>query len=112
MPHTLNQRAQRLSDELVAEADHFRVGVTQNAESARIVDCGIQALGGLEAGRRLSEICLAGLGHVSFVPATAESGCALAVAVRSDQPVAACMASQYAGWKLAEGKFFAMGSGP
>jgi methenyltetrahydromethanopterin cyclohydrolase len=76
------------------------------------VDCGIQALGGLEAGRRLTEICLAGLGHVSFVPAAAESGCALAVAVRSDQPVAACMASQYAGWRLSEGKFFAMGSGP
>ena len=32
--------------------------------------------------------------------------------VRTDEPVAACMASQYAGWQVAVGKFFAMGSGP
>jgi methenyltetrahydromethanopterin cyclohydrolase len=36
------------------------------------------------------------------------------VAVATDQPVAACMASQYAGWQITDegGKFFAMGSGP
>src|SRR5262249_40647386 len=27
-------------------------------------------------------------------------------------PVRACMASQYAGWQVSVGKFFAMGSGP
>ncbi|MCO6457103.1 MAG: methenyltetrahydromethanopterin cyclohydrolase, partial [Pirellulaceae bacterium] len=33
--------------------------------------------------------------------------------VRTDHPVAACMAAQYAGWQIqAEPKFFAMGSGP
>ena len=26
--------------------------------------------------------------------------------------MAACMASQYAGWKIVAGKYFAMGSGP
>ena len=35
-----------------------------------------------------------------------------AVQVMTDHPISACMASQYAGWKLAQGKFFAMGSGP
>src|SRR5690349_9874500 len=32
--------------------------------------------------------------------------------VSSDAPVHACMASQYAGWQVSVGKFFAMGSGP
>jgi methenyltetrahydromethanopterin cyclohydrolase len=32
--------------------------------------------------------------------------------VATDHPVAACMASQYAGWQVAVGKYFAMGSGP
>ena len=32
--------------------------------------------------------------------------------VATDQPVLACMAAQYAGWQIAVGKFFAMGSGP
>jgi methenyltetrahydromethanopterin cyclohydrolase len=34
------------------------------------------------------------------------------VQVFSDDPVRACLASQYAGWQIAVGKFFAMGSGP
>ena len=34
------------------------------------------------------------------------------VQVATDQPVLACMASQYAGWQVSVGKFFAMGSGP
>ena len=34
------------------------------------------------------------------------------VQVFTDVPVLACMASQYAGWQISVGKFFAMGSGP
>jgi methenyltetrahydromethanopterin cyclohydrolase len=34
------------------------------------------------------------------------------VQVATDHPVAACLASQYAGWQISVGKFFAMGSGP
>src|SRR5439155_19199304 len=34
------------------------------------------------------------------------------IQVTSDNPVLACMACQYAGWQIAVGKFFAMGSGP
>lgn len=32
--------------------------------------------------------------------------------VRTDHPAAACLISQYAGWKIAADDFFAMGSGP
>jgi methenyltetrahydromethanopterin cyclohydrolase len=32
--------------------------------------------------------------------------------VRTDHPAEACMASQYAGWAINVGKYFAMGSGP
>jgi methenyltetrahydromethanopterin cyclohydrolase len=35
-----------------------------------------------------------------------------AVTVRTDHPVAACMASQYAGWRINSSDFFAMASGP
>jgi methenyltetrahydromethanopterin cyclohydrolase len=34
------------------------------------------------------------------------------VRVATDHPVASCLASQYAGWAVSVGKFFAMGSGP
>jgi methenyltetrahydromethanopterin cyclohydrolase len=108
----LNRRAAVLSEQLIADSAALRLGVSTTPCGARIVDCGIQFPGGLEAGRRLAEICLAGLGQVRFVPATAEMDNGLAVLVSTDQPVAACMASQYAGWQLARDKFFAMGSGP
>jgi methenyltetrahydromethanopterin cyclohydrolase len=35
-----------------------------------------------------------------------------ALSVVTDQPLAACMASQYAGWQITGEKYFAMGSGP
>jgi methenyltetrahydromethanopterin cyclohydrolase len=34
------------------------------------------------------------------------------IQVVTDHPVQACLASQYAGWALKDGKYFAMGSGP
>ena len=55
---------------------------------------------------------MAGLGRVDFVPAESAFGVETAVSVATEHPVAACMASQYAGWQIVEGKYFAMGSGP
>jgi methenyltetrahydromethanopterin cyclohydrolase len=70
----------------------------------------VEAPGNIEAGRRLAEICLSGLGTVKIVPSSLRSG--QQVRVRSEAPVAACMASQYAGWEIRAGDYFAMGSGP
>jgi methenyltetrahydromethanopterin cyclohydrolase len=106
----LNQRAFALCETLMKQAVSLRVQHT--TPHAQVIDFGIEQPGGLEAGRRLAEICLAGLGQVTFVPGRRELGATTAVAVSTDHPVAACMASQYAGWQLASDRFFAMGSGP
>ena len=108
----LNQRAIQLADAMIADADELRIELRDDGGAARVVDVGIDASGGLEAGRRLTEICLAGLGRVAIVPAHQELWNGPAVTVATDHPVAACMASQYAGWKLARDDFYAMGSGP
>src|SRR6185436_19516720 len=50
--------------------------------------------------------------EVSFVPSPIPEVPGPAVQVRSDDPVRACLASQYAGWQVSVGKYFAMGSGP
>ena len=60
----------------------------------------------------LAEVCLAGLGRVAIVPGQTGVWQRPAVMVRTDHCVAACMASQYAGWQLTGGAYFAMGSGP
>jgi methenyltetrahydromethanopterin cyclohydrolase len=109
---SLNQQAFELCLEAHAAAGELRIIGQQLAGGPLILDFGIDAPGGLEAGLRLSEICLAGQADVTIVPAERSLWAGPAVQVTTDAPVRSCMASQYAGWKLQHGKFFAMGSGP
>lgn len=108
----MNERAWLLGDWCVAHADELRVGVHRLAGGARVLDAGVRAPGGLAAGRALAEICMGGLGHVSFVPLTIGAQTWSGVQVWTDHPAASCMASQYAGWAINPEGFFAMGSGP
>lgn len=107
----LNQRSADLCERMLGDSQRLRIAAHSAPCGARIIDCGITARGGLEAGLRLAEVCLAGLGTVQLAPARPGVSPAPTVQVSTDHPVAACLASQYAGWKLAQGKFFAMGSG-
>lgn len=110
---SVNRLAAPLVERMIAEAAVLRVAVSRCAETgATLVDAGAKARGGVEAGRRMAEICLGGLGTVSVLPGDAATGALPAVAVRAADPVIACLGSQYAGWSLGEGKFFALGSGP
>jgi len=108
---SLNRRAQPLLESLVAEASVLRLRVSRSA-GALIVDAGIECRGSLEAGRRIAEICMGGLGSVTLSPAAHDTSCAIEIGVHAADPVLACLGSQYAGWRLQEGKFFAMASGP
>jgi methenyltetrahydromethanopterin cyclohydrolase len=107
----LNELAWRCADNLAAAAQRLNLAVSTTAGGARIIDCGVKAMGGLEAGRQLAEICLADCGRVSIEAGGAAVGGPL-ISVQTDQPVLACLASQYAGWQITGEKFFAMGSGP
>jgi methenyltetrahydromethanopterin cyclohydrolase len=109
---SVNRKAQPLLDALVADALALRLRTSRSAAGALIVDAGIACLGSLEAGRRIAEICLGGLGSVTLAPAPDGGSSAIEVGVHAGDPVLACLASQYAGWRLQEGKFFAMASGP
>jgi len=108
----LNARAWALADLLVADAGRLRIEVSRLPGGARVIDCGVNVEGGLEAGRRLAEVCLAGLGTVSLTAVDLGPAWLPAVQVTTDQPVAACLASQYAGWAIDPEGYFAMGSGP
>jgi methenyltetrahydromethanopterin cyclohydrolase len=109
---TLNERAERLADYVAANAAAFRVDVSRTKAGARIIDCGVHAVGGLQAGLTLARICLSGQADVSLAPGDINGLPCVRAVVATDAPVAACMASQYAGWQISVGKFFAMGSGP
>lgn len=112
MDQGLNQRAASIADGMAAESATLRVAVTHLANQARVIDCGIAAEGGFEAGRRLAEICLGGLGTVALTTSDLGGLVLPAIQVHTDDPVPACLASQYAGWAIEREGYFAMGSGP
>jgi methenyltetrahydromethanopterin cyclohydrolase len=110
----MNERAWAIADDLASRAAELRVAVTSLGNGARVIDCGVNAPGGLGAGVAMSELCMGGLGHVTLqqlsIGDAAETWAG--VQVWTDHPAVACMASQYAGWAINPEGFFAMGSGP
>ncbi len=98
------------------EAAALRLRVERLANGTTIIDAGLNAVGGIEAGRRIAEICLGGLGRVQLRADAARADWPWQIDVCTAHPVLACLASQYAGWSLQEGEgkqaFRAMGSGP
>src|SRR6188768_4137528 len=108
----MNERAWALADRYIARAYDLRMGVRTLGAGARVIDAGVDVPGGLEAGLMLAELCMGGLGHVSYVPLTIGGESWSGVQVWTDHPAVSCMASQYAGWAVNPDGFFAMGSGP
>jgi methenyltetrahydromethanopterin cyclohydrolase len=110
---SLNALSAPLVRALVDDAGRLRLGPRRDQSGAMLIDGGIETAGGIEAGRRIAEICLGGLGQVTL---TAGEIWPSIVTVHTSNPVLACLGSQYAGWSLQheEGgeRFFALGSGP
>jgi methenyltetrahydromethanopterin cyclohydrolase len=100
-------------DDLAANAQALRCSVATGAAGERCIDLGAGVPGGLEAGRRLGEICMGGLGTVTLTSSSGLERWPLGVVVHSSNPVVACLGSQYAGWTITDDAgFFALGSGP
>src|SRR5436189_5754216 len=108
----LNERAWQIADAMAANAAALRVAVHRLPGGARVIDAGVDAPGGFGAGRALSEICTGGLADIAYPPVPIGGDPWPGVRVWTDHPAVTCMASQYAGWVIQVGKYFAMGSGP
>ncbi|MDA0657804.1 MAG: methenyltetrahydromethanopterin cyclohydrolase [Planctomycetota bacterium] len=112
----LNRSSWDLCCDLPTQSERLRVqrfsGLSDEHPVAGCWDFGLHAPGGLQAGLLLARVCLGGLGEVFLAPPSAELGPWPLVTVSSDCPIAACLAAQYAGWKMNWDGFFAMGSGP
>lgn len=111
---SVSARAAKLVEALVADAAALRCAVSKGEAGERRIDLGAAVPGGIEAGRRLGEICMGGLGTVQITSASGLPRWPLGVVVHSTNPVIACLGSQYAGWTIKDDAsgFFALGSGP
>jgi methenyltetrahydromethanopterin cyclohydrolase len=113
---SVNARAAALVESFAADAAELRIGVTRGDLGERRIDAGRQHPGSIAAGLRLAEICMGGLGSVGLAPGSTTPRWPWTLTTRSSNPVIACLASQYAGWRLTHGDsedaYFALGSGP
>ena len=117
-PLSLNRTAAPLVESLIADASRLRIDAARGERGVRVIDAGIDHPGSVEAGLRIAEICMGGLGRVRLAPGPRD-GWPTWLEVSTSQPVLACLAAQYAGWSLSASKeeangkkFFALGSGP
>ncbi len=113
---SINHLAAPLVQRLIDEADGLRIGIETASNGAKIIDAGIARPGGIAAGLRIAEICMAGLGRASLTSGGPFRHWPWQLSVHAADPVLACLGSQYAGWQLSVGDgrdaFHALGSGP
>ncbi|WP_417848562.1 methenyltetrahydromethanopterin cyclohydrolase [Thalassoglobus sp.] len=108
----LNDSTWDLVHQILGSLDELRVEPVDYDGLGLILDFGVDAPGSLAAGLALAEVCTAGLADISIVPGEMGGIGWPQLFVQSDDPVEACLFSQYAGWQIAVGEYFAMGSGP
>jgi methenyltetrahydromethanopterin cyclohydrolase len=109
---SVNRQALKLVEAMVARADELRIGVEEGPGGCTLIDAGIKHPGGFLAGKYVTEICLGGLGEAHLTTTTVGGQLLPAIEVVTDHPAVALLGSQFAGWRISVGKYFAMGSGP
>jgi methenyltetrahydromethanopterin cyclohydrolase len=112
----LNDQAFAIAAGLIRQAAALGCLVHETA-GVQVLDCGVECSGSEAAGLGMARAAVGGAGEVTLVtPGSTASAWAecqwSSVAITSCAPVAACLAAQYAGWRIASEGFFAMASGP
>ena len=109
---SVNRLAYELVSELVKRKEYYRVEVDKLPSGATVVDTGVEAHGGYEAGLMVTRIAMGGAGnaHLSYAD---YGGVGLpSVIVSTDSPAVALFGAQLAGWKIKPEGYSADSSGP
>jgi len=109
---SVNRKAYELVQKLCAASDEYCVSVKKTRSGATMIDAGIRVKGGFNAGRMVTEICMGGLGEARIFPKRYGDVELSSIFVHTDHPALATFGSQFAGWQIKKGDFFAIGSGP
>jgi methenyltetrahydromethanopterin cyclohydrolase len=109
---SVNQLAWKKAQELIDNPELYGVGISKSSSGATIIDAGVNAPGGFEAGKKLTELCLGGAGKADLGFKTYGELIFPSVTITSDYPAVAMLGSQFAGWRIKDGDNIAIGSGP
>jgi methenyltetrahydromethanopterin cyclohydrolase len=110
---SVNQMAWKIAQKFIDNPEFYGVTVSKSAAGATIVDAGVNASGGFQAGERLTELCMGGVGKAQLDFKTYGAVTFPSITVSSDHPAIAMLGSQFAGWRIKEPDgSIAIGSGP
>ncbi|MBS7608352.1 MAG: methenyltetrahydromethanopterin cyclohydrolase [Candidatus Bathyarchaeia archaeon] len=109
---SVNRLAWKLLEKLCENPEYYGVKVERAKNGALLVDAGIEAKGGFQAGKIITEICMGGCGKARISCRQYGELELPTIFVYTDHPAIATLGSQFAGWNIKEGEYFAIGSGP
>ncbi|WP_138007193.1 methenyltetrahydromethanopterin cyclohydrolase [Halalkalirubrum salinum] len=109
---SINRSALELVDEALDFTDSLGIEAFELDSGATVLDFGIDAPGGIEAGLFLAEIQTAGLASVHTTMRSLAGSPRPYVELTTDSPGIALLCSQKAGWELDTADFNGLGSGP
>ena len=110
---SINKKAMLVVREILKNAEDLGCQVHKMDCGATVIDMGINCRGSWEAGLLFTRVTLGDLAKVQLGEFYLNKDYSFsAVELFVEQPLIACLASQIAGWKLGEGEFATIGSGP
>lgn len=109
---SLNRMALELVDEAMDFADELAIETHDLDGGGTVLDFGVDATGGYEAGLLLAEIQTGGLATVQTESGEVAGAPVPHATVHTDHPALALLCSQKAGWEVSTDTFEGLGSGP
>lgn len=109
---SVNRLAWKLVEKIREKPEYYGVIVEETSSGSTVVDAGIEGEGGFETGRVITEICMGGCGKAEIAYKEYGKLSLPSIFIYTDHPALAALGSQFAGWRIKEGNYFAIGSGP
>lgn len=109
---SINKMAYKWAKKLIEAPDYYRVKVEKLPSGAIVIDTGIKAHGGYEAGLMVTRIAMGGAGTADLGYADFKGLKFPTVNVATDHPAVALFGAQLAGWRIKPEGYTADGSGP
>jgi methenyltetrahydromethanopterin cyclohydrolase len=109
---SINKLAHRLFQELQGDPEYYGVAVERLPSGATVIDTGLEAPGGYEAGLMTTRIAMGGAGTAELGYADFDGLKLPTVVVSTDHPAVALFGAQLAGWRIKPEGYTADGSGP
>ena len=109
---SVNGLAYEVVRDLVARKDFYGVQVEKLPSGATIIDSGLKAHGGYDAGIMVTRIAMGGIGSVALQYSAYADLKLPSVVVSTDNPAISLFGAQLAGWKIKAEGYVGDGSGP